>query len=34
VTSAARLAVGSKVTARLADGQATLGVESTSLLPR
>lgn len=34
VTSVARLAVGSKVTARLADGQATLGVESTSLLPR
>ena len=34
VTSVARLAAGSKVTARLADGQATLGVESTSLLPR
>ncbi len=34
VTSVARLAVGSKVTARLADGQATLGVESTSPLPR
>lgn len=34
VTSVARLPVGSKVTARLADGQATLGVESTSLLPR